>query len=104
MTISIHTIPVSPLTENYDCQYLSVEKHDFPVVQSHGKIVFLISHANGFHKEVYRPMIQRLSMRLSAKLQHLDLSFVAWDARFHGDSARLNKDQYNPRCKSCFVK
>ncbi|CAO3672384.1 unnamed protein product [Rhizopus stolonifer] len=97
MTISIHTIPVSPLTENYDCQFLSVERHDFPAVQSHEKIVFLISHANGFHKEIYRPMIQRLSMRLSAKFQHLDLSFIAWDARFHGDSARLNKNQYNPR-------
>ncbi|KAI9277799.1 Alpha/beta hydrolase fold-1 [Sporodiniella umbellata] len=94
---SIHTIPVSPLTEGYDSQYLSVEKFDFPVQESRRKLVFLVSHANGFHKEIYRPLIQRLANKLRQIDNYADISIVSWDARFQGESSRLNQDQSNMR-------
>ncbi|KAG0198990.1 hypothetical protein BGX28_007640 [Mortierella sp. GBA30] len=46
----------------------------------------IFTHANGFHKEIWEPVISRLSPRWTAT------DMYAFDCRNHGDSAVLNKD------------
>ncbi|KAF9348736.1 hypothetical protein BGX26_012868, partial [Mortierella sp. AD094] len=46
----------------------------------------IFTHANGFHKEIWEPVISRLSPRWDAS------DMYAFDCRNQGDSAVLNKD------------
>ncbi|CEI98162.1 hypothetical protein RMCBS344292_12279 [Rhizopus microsporus] len=90
---STYTIPVHPATEGFDVQKLAVEKHEFPApAPATQKIAFLFSHSNGFHKESLHPLIRRLkdNLRAMKEYEHTDIHIFAWDARGHGDSARLN--------------
>ncbi|KAF7721799.1 hypothetical protein EC973_004124 [Apophysomyces ossiformis] len=90
-------IPVSPRTEGYKVQQLAVELHRFPAPKArHQKWAFVWSHCNGFHKEIFHPVMRRLRdhMRTQSQYDHIDLDFVAWDARNHGDSARLNEGTF----------
>ncbi|KAG1149588.1 hypothetical protein G6F37_000632 [Rhizopus arrhizus] len=96
---STHIIPVHPATDGWDVQKLAVEKHEFPSpATSHQKIAFLFSHSNGFHKEAYHPLIRRFKDQLRSlkEYDHTDIHIIAWDSRFHGDSARLNQGEFMP--------
>ncbi|KAF9430457.1 hypothetical protein BGZ94_006805 [Podila epigama] len=46
----------------------------------------VITHANGFHKELWEPVLTRLDQKYSPR------NMYAIDCRNHGDSAILNKD------------
>ncbi|KAF9082215.1 hypothetical protein BGX27_004598, partial [Mortierella sp. AM989] len=46
----------------------------------------IFAHANGFHKEIWEPIISRISLRWTAN------DLYAFDCRNQGDSAVLNKD------------
>ncbi|KAG2222607.1 hypothetical protein INT45_008726, partial [Circinella minor] len=88
-------IPVSPATPRADIQRLIVEKHEFsPLTQPvNNKIAFIFSHANGFHKEMLHPLM-KMTIEAFRKQQHYNktqFDFYAFDARNHGDSARLNE-------------
>lgn len=103
---STTTIPVSQATEGYDVAKLVVEKHEFPAPQqpAREKIAFLWSHANGFNKEVMHPLMRRFltQLRKLEQYNHTDVHFIAWDARNHGDSARLNEGHHTPKCNAVF--
>lgn len=98
---STHHIPVHPSTDGYATQTLVVDKHEFPGSNSKRKAAFLFSHSNGFHKESLHPLMKRFLNKLRGLKQYeqTDITFVSWDARNHGDSARLNDGTFLESCK-----
>lgn len=99
---STHIIPVHPSTDGWEKQKLVVDRHEFPVKSANRKIAFLFSHSNGFHKESFHPLMKRFIDQIRSKSEYdqTDITFVAWDARNHGDSARLNDGTFEDSCKS----
>lgn len=99
---STTAIPVSDKTEGSDAAKVVVEKHEFAAPQqpAREKIVYLWSHANGFSKELMHPLMRRFltQLRKLEQYNNTDVHFIAWDARNHGDSARLNEGIHNPKC------
>ncbi|KAI7904316.1 Alpha/Beta hydrolase protein [Cokeromyces recurvatus] len=96
---STFVIPVHPSTEGADVQKLVVDKHEFTSTYSQGahkKIAFLFSHSNGFHKEAFHPLMKRFlnHLRSLREYDEIDITFISWDARNHGDSARINEGTY----------
>ncbi|KAI8359966.1 Alpha/Beta hydrolase protein [Blakeslea trispora] len=100
---STHIIPVHPSTDGYNTQKLAVDKHEFKGNQSNKKIVFLFSHSNGFHKEAFHPLMKRFIdyLRSLEEYNQVDITFVSWDARNHGDSARLNDGTFSDSYRWC---
>ncbi|KAG0168789.1 hypothetical protein DFQ28_001927 [Apophysomyces sp. BC1034] len=95
--VTTFDIPASPKTEGYNVQRLVVERHQFAAPKtSQQKWCFLWSHSNGFHKESLHPLMRRFRdyLRSQPIYDYIDFDFVAWDARNHGDSARLNEGTY----------
>ncbi|KAI8997624.1 Alpha/Beta hydrolase protein [Pilobolus umbonatus] len=91
---SSHIIPVSPTTFGYDIQKLAVDVHEYPATtQEAEREVFLFSHSNGFHKEAFHPLMKTFieHLRSLAEYHSIHVTFVSWDARNHGDSARYNE-------------
>lgn len=96
-------IPVHPATEGHDVQKLAVEMHEFlaPARQGNSnRIAVLWSHSNGFHKESLHPLIRHFVqyLRRQPQYNYSDIHCVAWDARNHGDSARLNEGTFKNTC------
>ncbi|CAO3632258.1 unnamed protein product [Cunninghamella blakesleeana] len=91
-------LPVSPGTIGYDTQKLVADKHCFKAPQQPAKqkLALIFSHSNGFNKETLHPMIDRIIKGLYSqdRFQAIDLCVYAWDARNHGDSARLNEGTF----------
>ncbi|SAM07261.1 hypothetical protein [Absidia glauca] len=89
------TISVHPGTLGYEIQKLAVDKHCFKAPQqpSKQKLALVFSHSNGFNKETLHPLIRQVvkGMHQQDRYQQTDLCVFAWDARNHGDSARLNE-------------
>ncbi|CAO3631556.1 unnamed protein product [Cunninghamella echinulata] len=92
------TIPVSPGTLGYDVQQLAVEKHCIKAPQQPAKqkLALIFSHSNGFNKETLHPLIRRIvnGIHSQERYQYTNLCVYAWDARNHGDSARLNEGTF----------
>ncbi|CAO0793781.1 unnamed protein product [Mucor circinelloides] len=91
---STHVIPVHPSSaEGWATQKLVVDQHDFPGRHSNKKVAFLFNHASGFHKEILHPVMRRLMEHLRSLREYdqTDITFISWDERNHGDSARLNE-------------
>ncbi|KAI8876063.1 alpha/beta-hydrolase [Backusella circina FSU 941] len=85
-------------TFGYDTMKLVTDLHVFPSVQkADKKIAFLFSHSNGFHKESCHPLMRRLKDHLRSLREYdsTDIHMVAWDARNHGDSARINEGKFS---------
>ncbi|KAL9548579.1 hypothetical protein MBANPS3_005613 [Mucor bainieri] len=104
---STHIIPIylPVLKGKKTQQVLSVDKHVFRGKNnstSNRKIAFLFNHATGFHKEMLHPVMRRFKDRLRSlkEYQETDITFISWDDRQHGDSARLNEgrqdENHNP--------
>ncbi|KAL9551878.1 hypothetical protein PS6_004758 [Mucor atramentarius] len=91
---STHVIPVHPSSaEGWATQKLVVDQHDFPGRHGNRKVAFLFNHASGFHKGILHPVMRRLKEHLRS-LQEYDqtaITFISWDERNRGDSARLNE-------------
>ncbi|ORZ01062.1 Alpha/beta hydrolase family-domain-containing protein [Syncephalastrum racemosum] len=99
LPVQSFTIPVHNATVGHDCQRLAVEKHVFPSPQPPKQtITFLWSHANGFHKESMHPLVSAFIRHLRTQPQYDDVAMEVflWDARNHGDSARLNEGILQP--------
>ncbi|KAJ1895492.1 hypothetical protein LPJ66_004563 [Kickxella alabastrina] len=65
------------------------------------RLTLLITHANGFHKEIWEPTLKRLFSHQSDKW-HIDKA-VAMDAYNHGDSAVINRPNiFNEELSSWF--
>lgn len=97
-----YCIPVHPATEGHDVHRLSVERHVFPAPKpSKRSMAFLFSHSNGFNKETLHPTMREFvrHLRSVASLDETSFTLVAWEARNHGDSARLNAGKLRPDCK-----
>ncbi|CAO3628267.1 unnamed protein product [Mucor fragilis] len=91
---SIHTITLHPsILRGQEPQSLSVNKHDFPGKNSDRRVAFLFSHATGYHKETFHPIMKRFKDQLRSQREYdqTDITFISWDDRHHGDSARLNE-------------
>jgi hypothetical protein len=91
---STHIIPVHPSTDGWENQKLVVDKHEYPAKSnSNRKVAYLFSHSNGFHKESFHPLMKRFvdQLRSLKEYDQTDITLVSWDARNHGDSARLNE-------------
>jgi pimeloyl-ACP methyl ester carboxylesterase len=56
----------------------------------------IFTHANGFHKEIWEPIMSRL------RPQWNNSDMYAFDCLNHGDSATLNKDQLKNECMFLF--
>ena len=98
-------IPVHQATHGYKVQKLAVEKHVFPAPKTATqKYAFLWSHSNGFNKETLHPLMRHFlnHLRSQSHFDTIDIEFVAWEARNHGDSARLNEGTFLDRCKLLF--
>jgi hypothetical protein len=97
----VEIIPVSPVTAGYNTQKLVVNFHEFPVKNSNRKACFMFSHSNGFHKESFHPVMSRFikTLRALKEYDQTSITLVSWDARNHGDSARLNDGTFLPSCK-----
>ncbi|KAI9258485.1 Alpha/beta hydrolase fold-1 [Sporodiniella umbellata] len=86
-------IPSSPFSEGWETQKLAVDIHEYPSKKEcQYRLAFLFTHATGFVKEVYHPVIQRLAhfMRSQEAYNSIDIHIISFDARFHGESARIN--------------
>ncbi|CAO3599154.1 unnamed protein product [Absidia cylindrospora] len=91
------TIKVHPGTLGYQVQKLVVDKHYFKAPQSaQQKLALVVSHSNGFMKESLHPLIRRVvnGLHQQQRYQQTDLYVFSWDARTHGDSARLNEGTF----------
>ncbi|CAO3628279.1 unnamed protein product [Mucor fragilis] len=91
---SIHIIPIhSHNLRGQEPQSLSVNKHVFCGKNSNKRIAFLFSHATGYHKETFHPIMKRFKDQLRSQREYdqTDITFISWDDRHHGDSARLNE-------------
>lgn len=97
----VDIIPVSQVTAGYGTQKLVVNFHEFPVKNSNRKACFLFSHSNGFHKESFHPIMTRFIkyLRTLKEYDQTSITFVSWDSRNHGDSARLNEGKLLSTCK-----
>ncbi|KAI9009368.1 Alpha/Beta hydrolase protein [Phycomyces nitens] len=92
---SQHVIPASPRCPGYDTLRLAVDKHVFASPKpAQRKFAFLWSHSNGFHKESLHLLMQTHLEKLRAdpRYDNVEIHYVSWDSRNHGDSARLNED------------
>jgi hypothetical protein len=81
---------------------IATDLHVFPSVEkADKKIAFLFSHSNGFNKESLHPLMRRLKdhIRSLKEFDRTDVHIVAWDARNHGDSARVNEGKFTETCK-----
>lgn len=99
---STHIIPVHPATDGYDKQKLVVDRHEYPAKKNaNRKEAYLFSHSNGFHKEAFHPLMKRFidHLRSLKEYDQTDITFISWDARNHGDSARLNDGLFLDSCK-----
>ncbi|KAL0079418.1 hypothetical protein F4703DRAFT_1741525 [Phycomyces blakesleeanus] len=97
---SQHIIPVSPRTPGYDTQRLAVDKHVFDSLKpTRCRFAFLWSHSNGFHKEsLHVQMKAHLDkLRQDSSYDDVEIHYVSWDARNHGESARLNENTFSNR-------
>ncbi|KAI8141117.1 Alpha/Beta hydrolase protein [Fennellomyces sp. T-0311] len=93
-------IPVHAATEGYKVQKLCVEKHVFPATKpANQKFAFLWSHSNGFNKETLHPVMRNFlnHLRDQPKFESVDIDFIVWEARNHGDSARANEGTFSER-------
>ncbi|KAF9189370.1 hypothetical protein BGZ50_000813 [Haplosporangium sp. Z 11] len=80
-----HTVPASTPRFALSCNiYKRISTSLKDNNSSTPPIIF--THANGFHKEIWEPVISRLSSRWNAS------DMYAFDCRNQGDSAVLNKD------------
>jgi hypothetical protein len=89
-------------TEGHDTMKLSAELHVFPCNKTpRQRMAILFSHSTGFHKESLHPVMRRLKthLRSLSRYDDTEIHFVAWDARNHGDSARLNEGKFSEQCK-----
>ncbi|KAI7870002.1 Alpha/Beta hydrolase protein [Spinellus fusiger] len=94
---STHIIPVSPKSRGYDIQKLSVDKHVFSSPKTTTRtFAFLWSHSTGFHKESLHTLMKShlKTLREDSNYDHTEVHYVSWDARSHGDSARLNENTF----------
>lgn len=98
-----HYIPVHPATEGWNDQRLVVERHYFPAPEKSNRCIALLwSHSNGFNKESLHPLMRHFIQYMRQyRPQYNDTSFtfVAWEARNHGDSARLNQGTFRDTCR-----
>jgi hypothetical protein len=81
---------------------IATDLHVFPSVEkADKKIAFLFSHSNGFNKESLHPHMRPLKdhIRSLKEFDRTDVHIVAWDARNHGDSARVNEGKFTETCK-----
>ncbi|CDH50710.1 hypothetical protein RO3G_03422 [Lichtheimia corymbifera JMRC:FSU:9682] len=93
-----HYIPVHPATEGWDVQRLVVERHYFPAPEKCDRnIALLWSHSNGFNKESLHPLMRHFIEYIRQhrpQYNSTNFTFVVWEARNHGDSARLNQGTF----------
>lgn len=104
---STHIISAHTATDGSGVQKLVVERHEAPAkVKANKKVAFLFSHSNGFHKESLHPLIRRFIAHLRSLQEYdqTDITVIAWDARSHGDSARLNEGTFLDSCKKKIAK
>ncbi|KAI8384805.1 Alpha/Beta hydrolase protein [Radiomyces spectabilis] len=98
---STHIIPCHRASDGCDVQKLAVDQHVFPAPKStQQRLAFLWGHSNGFHKESLHPFMRRFlnHLRQQPQYDNTELVFVTWDARHHGDSARLNEGTFFETC------
>ncbi|KAJ2958498.1 hypothetical protein NQZ79_g5918 [Umbelopsis isabellina] len=89
-----YTIPAHESTKNGPRLQLVIEQHSFPAkapTAATRTVNILWSHANGFHKETLHPLMRRVANQLNTDCRNINFEFYGWDARNHGDSARLNE-------------
>ncbi|KAL7319837.1 hypothetical protein PS15m_002926 [Mucor circinelloides] len=101
---STHIIPVHPSSaDGWATQKLIVDQHDFLGRNSNRKMAFLFSHPGGFHKEIFHPVMRRLKdhLRSLREYDQTDITFISWDERNHGDSARLNEGHLSEQYRVC---
>ncbi|ORZ01063.1 Alpha/Beta hydrolase protein [Syncephalastrum racemosum] len=92
-------IPVHSATKGHNVHRLAVERHVFPAPRlSKRKYAFLWSHSTGFNKESMHPAMRAFVqyLRRDPRFDDTDVDLVAWDARNHGDSARVNAGALHP--------
>ncbi|RUP50663.1 Alpha/beta hydrolase family-domain-containing protein [Jimgerdemannia flammicorona] len=88
---STYVIPVSPETHRSTEQKLVVNRYVDPAAKGNSTICFLFCHANGYHKELWHPIMRRLRDNSRDKDRY-DLELWAFDCRNQGDSAIVNED------------
>jgi pimeloyl-ACP methyl ester carboxylesterase len=89
-----HVVPASTPSFKLAC---NVYRHSLSAQQTTSNSTvppMVFTHANGFHKELWEPVISRLSPHWTTG------DMYAFDCRNHGDSAVLNKDVLADQCKS----
>ncbi|KAF9952996.1 hypothetical protein BGZ72_005779 [Mortierella alpina] len=82
-----HDLPASTPSFTLACNvYRRIPSTAHSASHSSATPPIIFTHANGFHKEIWEPVIARMSARWTAG------DMYAFDCRNHGDSAVLNKD------------
>src|SRR5688572_3221580 len=88
-----HNVPASTPSFALACNVYSRISSSAASASNHPATPPIIfTHANGFHKEIWEPVIGRMSARWTAG------DMYAFDCRNHGDSAVLNKDVLEDTC------
>ncbi|KAF9566220.1 hypothetical protein EC968_003803 [Mortierella alpina] len=82
-----HNVPASTPSFTLACNvYTRISSSAHSANRQPATPPIIFTHANGFHKEIWEPVIGRMSARWTAG------DMYAFDCRNHGDSAVLNKD------------
>jgi len=89
-----HTIPASTPSFRLACNLYRQVPFANETSNSATPPPMIFTHANGFHKEIWEPVISRLNPRWSSG------DMYAIDCRNQGDSAVLNKDILPDTCES----
>ncbi|KAI9282554.1 hypothetical protein BY458DRAFT_428471, partial [Sporodiniella umbellata] len=99
-----HVISANPFIVDYDNARISVEQYFLPIAKARQDVSFIITHANGFNKEMYQPIYVKLVNDLRKnRVENVNISMFSVDSRFHGESARLNQHLNFSNCKHIYV-
>ncbi|KAJ1916591.1 hypothetical protein H4219_003710 [Mycoemilia scoparia] len=99
VTFQGHTFPIRLSAKVYTPKQSKTKNNN----AARNNLTLLITHANGFHKELWEPILRRLFERqASVEANSIDHNVGWWiekaiaiDAQNHGDSALLNKGHLN---------
>ncbi|KAI0672322.1 Alpha/Beta hydrolase protein [Trametes maxima] len=86
-------LPLGRTKPFWNCINRYVKKQPAGEADLANGITLFFAHANGFPKEIWEPAILRLITDHNAQAKYTISEIWLWEARNHGDSALVNKDQ-----------
>lgn len=94
-----YIIPTHPSTYRSSEQKIVVNRYSDPKpTPGRAKIAVIFAHANGYHKEIWGPVLRRVK-DMFRDAETYELEFWSLDCRNQGDSAIVNEKVLDDYCE-----